>query len=785
MATRTPKTRKSSGSQISNSSRSHRPATRAKTGTKASGSGGWGSVKALAEILSEEEIFARGSEILLKQNKPDGYMCVSCSWAKPAKPHPFEFCENGAKATAWEITSKKTTPEFFAKHTLAELRNWADFQLEDQGRLTHPMRYDAASDTYQPVAWDQAFAEISAELKKLDPKSVVMYTSGRASLETSYMFQLFGRMYGTNNFPDSSNMCHESTSVALPKVLGVPVGTVLLPDFDKSDCIFIFGHNISTNAPRMLHPLQHAAKRDVPIITFNPLRERGLERFTNPQSPLQMVAGGTRISSHYYQVRAAGDIAAIVGICKVVIEADDEAQRAGTSRAIDTAFIAQHTHGFEDFAAFCRVQPWSNLEAHSGVTEAEMRSVADVYMRSNAVIANYGMGITQHKHGVETVKMIANLLLLRGNIGKPGAGICPIRGHSNVQGQRTVGITEKAKLVPLDKLKELYHFEPPREDGLATVDACEAILKQRVKGFVSLGGNFVRAIPERELMEAAWRKLRLSVQIATKLNRSHLIPGEVTYLLPCLGRIEIDNQATGPQAVSMEDSTACIHGSRGQREPIGEHVRSEPFIVAGMAKAVLPPNPKIDWDKWVGDYSLVRDAIEATYSDQFKDFNKRMFKPGGFPRPLGARERKWNTPNGKANFTVPESLSEPANDPPGVFRLMTVRADGQFNTTIYKENDRFRGVEQGRLVVLMNEADMKHLQLSKGDRVILSTVTDDGVGRKLGGLQVLPYAVPPGCLVGYYPECNGLIPLWHYAKESKVPAAKSVPVRIELQHQFP
>jgi molybdopterin-dependent oxidoreductase alpha subunit len=375
--------------------------------------------------------------------------------------------------------------------------------------------------------------------------------------------------------------------------------------------------------------------------------------------------------------------------------------------------------------------------------------------------------------------------LLRGNIGKPGAGICPIRGHSNVQGQRTVGISEKTKLVPLDKLKELYGFEPPREDGLTTVDACEAILKQKVKGFVSLGGNFVRAIPERDLMEAAWRKLRLSVQIATKLNRSHLIPGEVTYLLPCIGRIEIDQQATGPQAVSMEDSTACIHGSRGQREPVSEQVRSEPFIVAGIAKATLALNPKVDWDRWLGDYSLVRDAIEATYPDQFKDFNKRMFTPGGFPRPLAARERKWKTPNGKANFTVPESLSESANDPPGVYRLLTVRAEGQFNTTIYKENDRFRGVEDGRLVVLMNEDDMAHLNLHKGDRVILSTAADDGVARKLGGLQVLPYGVPRGCMVGYYPECNGLIPLWHYAKESKVPAVKSVPVRVDLQHVAP
>jgi molybdopterin-dependent oxidoreductase alpha subunit len=740
--------------------------------------GGWGSVKALGSILTQEEVAILGSEILLKQNKTDGFMCVSCSWAKPASPHAFEFCENGAKATAWEITSKTTTPEFFAQHTLAELRTWSDKDLEDNGRLTHPMRYDAAADKYRPVAWDEAFAEIGAQLKQLDPGSVVFYTSGRASLEASYMYQLFGRMYGTNNFPDSSNMCHESTSVALPEVIGVPVGTVLLEDFEKTDCIFFFGHNTTTNAPRMLHQLQEVAKRGKPIVTFNPLRERGLERFTNPQSPAQMILGGTRISSDYYQLKIGGDTAAIIGICKAVIRADDDARASGGARVLDVAFIQEHTHGFEAFAELCRTREWNDLEAKSGLPKTDMEHAADIYMRSNAVMANYGMGVTQHKHGVETVKMVVNLLLLRGNIGKPGAGICPIRGHSNVQGQRTVGISEKTKLVPLDKLAALYDFEPPRTDGTTTVDACEGVIKGAIKGFISLGGNFVRAVPERSLIEKAWPRLRLSVQIATKLNRSHLLPGEVTYLLPCLGRIEIDEQATGPPAVSMEDSTACIHGSRGQRRPVSEHVLSEPRIIAGLAQATLPPNPKVNWSRWAGDYALVRDAIEATYPQYFDKFNERLFTPGGFPRPLPARERQWNTPNGKANFTCPESLSETVEDAPDVFRLMTLRADGQFNTTIYTSEDRFRGVYGGRLVVLMNPRDIDRLGLSQGDKIALSTVADDGVERKLSGLQVVPYDIPSQCIAGYYPECNGLIPLWHYADKSKVPAAKSVPVRI-------
>src|SRR3954451_2401764 len=740
--------------------------------------GGWGSVKAVASILTQEEVALLGSEILLKQNKPDGYMCVSCSWAKPAKPRPFESCENGAKATAWEITSQTVTPAIFAEHRLDELRDWSDHQLEEQGRLTVPMRYDRASDKYVQVAWAEAFREIGVELEALDPRSVVMYTSGRASLETSYMYQLFGRMYGTNNFPDSSNMCHESTSVALPEVIGVPVGTVLLPDFEHTDCIFFFGHNTTTNAPRMLHPLQEAAQRGVPIITFNPLRERGLERFTNPQSPVQMIAGGTRISTQYHQVRFGGDAAAIVGICKAVIEADDEALASGRARIVDAGFIDEHTSGFDEFAGFCRRQDWGEIERASGLSQAAMLDAANVYIAASAVIANYGMGVTQHKHGVETAKMIVNLLLLRGNIGKPGAGISPIRGHSNVQGQRTVGISEKTKLVPLDTLAKLYGFEPPRWDGLSTVDACGGILKGEVRGFVSLGGNFLRAIPERSLMEPAWSGLRLSVQIATKLNRNHIVPGEVTYLLPCLGRIEMDRQASGAQAVSMEDSTACIHGSRGQRKPVAEHALSEPAIIAGLAKATLKPNPRIDWDAWVADYSRVRDAIERTYPDQFRDFNKRMFEPGEFPRPLPARERKWKTPNGKANFTVPKAAFAPPREADGVYELMTMRADGQFNTTIYNEDDRFRGIKGSRYVVFMNPADMEDDGLRSGDTVTLVTEGGDGVERSLSELQVVPYDIPRRSLAGYYPECNGLIPLWHYAEGSKVPAAKSVPVRI-------
>ncbi len=744
--------------------------------------GGWGSVRSVESILTREGRLISGNALLLKQNKPDGYACVSCAWAKPAEPHPFEYCENGAKATAWELTTKRVTPEFFAQHRIAELRTWTDHQLEEAGRLTHPMRWDKASDTYVPVAWEEAFREIGQELKGFEPDQVVFYCSGRASLETSYMWALFARLYGTNNLPDSSNMCHESTSVALPDSIGVPVGTVLLDDFDTTDCIFFFGQNVGTNSPRMLHPLQEAAKRGVPIITFNPLRERGLERFTNPQAPSEMLTGSeTRISSQYHQVKAGGDVAAIMGMAKALIEADDRARADGKAPILDHAFIAEHTHGFEDFAQAARRYSWADLEREAGLPREALEAAAAEYARANAVMAVYGMGLTQHRTGVENVQMVVNLLLLRGNIGKPGAGICPVRGHSNVQGQRTVGISEKPELVPLDRLKEQYNFEPPRKKGLNTVEACEAIIKGDVKAFLGLGGNFVRAVPETEAMEHAWTRLRLTVQIATKLNRNHLVHGEISYILPCLGRIEIDEQETGPQAVSVEDSTACIHGSKGFANPAGPDLLSEPQIVAELAKATLSRTADVPWDEWVADYARVRDAIEQTYPDDFRDFNARMWQPGGFPRPIGARERKWKTKTGKANFIVPKSLEETlgiADAEHDVLTLITVRSNDQFNTTVYGYHDRFRGIKGTRRVILMNRNDMVRLGLEEGEMVSLRTAVDDGILREVTEMRVTPYNIPEGCCASYYPECNPLIPLWHHAERSKVPAAKSIPIRI-------
>ena len=748
-------------------------------------SGGWGSLKAVGTYLLREGVPLIGTHALLKQNKADGFACVSCAWAKPAHPHTAEFCENGAKATAWELTRKRLASDFFAEHTLTELEAWSDNALESGGRLTEPMRWDAATDRYLPVAWDEAYAAIGAELRALqaeDPASVVFYASGRASLETSYMYQLMARLYGNNNLPDSSNMCHESTSVALPQTIGVPVGTVTLDDFELADAIFFFGHNPGVNSPRMLHQLQDARKRGVPIVTFNPLRERGLVSFVNPQSPIEMLTPAqTEISTQYLQVKIGGDIAAITGMCKALFAADDAAQREGSARVLDAGFIAEHTQGFEDYRAFVEGTGWDAIERESGLDRDALEQAAATFAKARAVIGIYGMGLTQHRKGVQNVQMLSNLLLLGGHIGRPGAGICPVRGHSNVQGQRTVGISEKPDLVPLDRLAELYGFAPPREKGLNTVEACEGVLDGSVRGFVGLGGNFVRAVPETVAIESAWRQLRLTVQIATKLNRSHLVHGEVAYLLPCLGRIEIDRQAGGEQAISVEDSTGFMHASTGVAEPAAESLQSEAAIVAGIAQATLAPNPKVPWTEWVGDYALVRDAIEATWPEIFRDFNARFRTPGGFQRPIPARERIWKTPSGKAHFIVPDGLPTDPDTPAegaDVLRLMTMRSDDQFNTTIYSLDDRFRGIYGTRQVLLMNVDDIARLGLVEGSIVTATTAVDDGRLREVAGLRVTPYDIPPGCAAGYYPECNPLVPLAHYAEGSKVPASKSIPIRL-------
>ncbi|XYD11114.1 FdhF/YdeP family oxidoreductase [Methylobacterium sp. NMS12] len=746
--------------------------------------GGWGSALSVGNILRREGVLASGPIALSRHNKVDGYQCNSCAWVKPASPLPFEYCENGVKAVAWELTAHRCTPDFFAAHTVTELLDWDDYHLEQTGRLTHPLRYDPATDKYVPVSWGHAVEEIARELRAVPDrqKGTVFYSSGRLSNEASYLYQLFARLYGNNNLPDSSNMCHETTSVALPASIGQAVGSVSLDDFAHSDCIMFFGQNPGSNAPRMLHPLQEASRRGVPIITYNPLRERGLERFLNPQSAAEMLTGkATRISSQYHQVKAGGDLAAIAGICKAVLALHDAARARGGDAVLDEAFIRDNTHGFDAFATWLRAQDWDELERRSGLHRADMESTAHVYGHAKAAIGVYGMGLTQHRAGVETVQMLVNLLLMRGNIGRSGAGICPIRGHSNVQGQRTMGITEKPELFDLDRLGQQFNFAPPREPGYNTVEACEAILKDEVQAFVMLGGNFARAIPDHGQMEPAWRRIPLTVNVITKLNRTALLPGAISYILPVTGRLEIVETSKGQQVLSMEDTAACVHGNRGLRRPASPHLISEIRLICELAQRVLDPNPRVRWAAYSEDFAEIRREIGETLPDSFWDYERRMWEPGGFQRDLPANRREWHTESGRANFVTPTGLDEDADMPDvghDALRLMTLRSNDQFNTTVYGYYDRFRGIKNTRKVVLMNRSDIDRRGLKIGQPVTLRTVADDGVDRELSGLLVVAYDIPIGCIGGYYPECNVLMPIWHYAIGSKTPAAKAIPVTV-------
>ncbi|OWY00976.1 FdhF/YdeP family oxidoreductase [Thioclava sp. IC9] len=745
-------------------------------------SGGWGSLKGIARIFGES--WPSSPDVLReleRQNKPGGFMCASCAFPKPANYHPFEFCENGAKATLWEMTKSRHTPEFWDDHTVAELKDWPDHELEKTGRLTAPMRYDRASDRYVEVSWDEAFSEIGSIVKGLPKKEVVFYSSGHAGLEASYLWALMARAYGNNNLPQSSNMCHETTSVGLKKVIGSPVGTILWEDLEETDCFFFFGQNPGTNSPRFLHPLKAAKDRGAKIVTFNPVKEQGLVSFVDPQNLYDMARGHeTKISDQYHQLKAGSDIAALTGLCKAVLEEDEKAQAQGRPEVVDWEFLKEHAINYDEFLTFCRTTSWEQITEECGLSEAELRQAADVYIHAQKVIGVYGMGLTQHAHGATNIGMLVNFLALRGNIGRKGAGCCPVRGHSNVQGQRTVGIAEKAKLIPMDKLRELYDFEPPQEDGFHIVDAAQAMLEGKVSATFSLGGNLVRALPDSDRIEEAWPKQKLTVMISTKLNRSHLYPGEVAYILPCLSRSEKDEQETGNQYVSVEDSFSMIHGSLGKGAPASDKLKSELAITCSIAKAICEPNPKLKWDEWVKDYSQVRDLIEATYPDDFRGFNERLNEPGGFWRGNPAHDRIWKTESGKLEFTTPSKLNALGfDDKPGRYRMITMRSNDQFNTTIYGYSDRFRGIEGTRDVLLMNKIDMADLGLEHGDPVVVHGDMDDGVARSKTGLKVVTFELPRGTVGGYYPECNVLVPVGLNDELSKTPGSKGVPVRIE------
>jgi molybdopterin-dependent oxidoreductase alpha subunit len=749
--------------------------------------GGWGALKAVSEHLIEQHIPVKGAVTLSCMNQPAGFDCPGCAWPDPKHTSSFEFCENGAKAVAWEATSKRCTPDFFAQHSVTELARWSDYQLEMVGRLTHPMAYDAASDHYVPVTWDEAFATIGAELKALpDPNMAEFYTSGRTSNEAAFLYQLFAREYGTNNFPDCSNMCHEATSVGLPQSIGVGKGTVLLEDFDKADCIFIFGQNPGTNSPRMMTNLRDASRRGAAIISFNPFRERALDRFQHPQSPVEMATlTSTQISSKLYQVRVGGDAAVIKGIMKVLVEADQKASANLAPAILDWDFIEKHTLGIEALVEDLKATRWDEIERYSGLSRQEIEHAAHAYMQAERAIIVYGMGITQHRRGAQNVQQLANLAMLRGHIGREGAGICPVRGHSNVQGDRTVGITEIPSTEFLDSLERRFGFKPPHKHGHNVVTALEAMISGEVKVFVAMGGNFAAAIPDLQRTQAAIRNLDLTVQISTKLNRSHLIHGRDALILPCLGRTEIDIQALGAQSITVEDSMSMVHASAGRNKPASKHLLSEPAVVAGMAIATLGHRSVVDWESFVSDYDRIRDAIEDVFPI-FRSYNDRIRVPGGFHLVSGARERIWATPSGKAHFLVYDGLNEDLpNDDVEALWLTTIRSHDQYNTTIYSNSDRYRGVYGQRDVVFLNKSELEKRGLEDGDRVDLITLSTDGFERRVRNFRVIGYSFPNGCCAAYYPETNPLVPLYAYDPQSFTPSSKAIPIRIERSRVKP
>ncbi|SFK35899.1 FdhF/YdeP family oxidoreductase [Methylophaga sulfidovorans] len=739
--------------------------------------GGWGSLRGVSEIFGEVHGSTVAAKILSTLNKPGGVMCSSCAWAKPANPSKFEFCENGAKATLWELDEKRADANFFEQHSITELKTWHDHDLEKAGRLSEPLRYDAERDRYVPVSWDVAIQEIGAKLAAMDPKEAVFYSSGHAGLEASYLYALFARAMGHQNLPQSSNMCHETTSVNLKTFVGTPVGTCTLEDFEHCDAIFFFGQNTGTNSPRFLHTLKAAVKRGCKIVTFNPIRERGLIEFVDPQNIMQMITNNpTEISNKYYQVKPGGDIAVIAGMMKYLLAREEMAPGA----ILDQDFIAAETTGFEETVEKVNAFDWDDIEAESGLSRTMIEEAAEIYIQAKNVIGIYGMGLTQHVDGWLNLGMYCNLLLMRGNIGRLGAGISPVRGHSNVQGQRTVGIGEKSSHMPADKLHELFGIDAPAENGKNIVQASQGVLDGSIKAMLSLGGNLLRALPDNERLEKGWSNLDLTVHIATKLNRSHLAPGKVSYILPCLGRTDIDQQQNGPQAISMEDTFSHIYGSIGTAEPPSDQVRSETAIVAAIAKATLPANPRLRWDDWAANYDLIRDLIAETFPHDFSDFNNRMMQPGGFYRGNPAREREWKTESGKAQFTAPTKLSSLGQHPSGdkAFTLITLRSNDQFNTTIYGFSDRLRGLEGSREIVLINREEMARLGLQEGQIVSLFSQVEDGNVRQIDGLKVTPYDLPDGTVAGYYPELNPLVPLSYHEKNSLTPAYKGVPVEI-------
>ncbi|WP_406403305.1 FdhF/YdeP family oxidoreductase [Streptomyces sp. NBC_00879] len=710
----------------------------------------------------------RSAQTLLKVNQKDGFDCPGCAWPEGDKRHTAEFCENGAKAVAEEATLRRVTPEFFAAHNLADLASRSGYWLGQQGRITQPMYLPAGADRYEAVSWERAFAIIAEELTALDsPDEALFYTSGRTSNEAAFLFQLFAREFGTNNLPDCSNMCHESSGSALTETIGIGKGSVSLEDLHQADLIIVAGQNPGTNHPRMLSALEKAKNAGAKIISVNPLPEAGMERFKNPQTPQGMLKG-TALNDLFLQIRIGGDQALFRLLNKLILE---------TEGAVDEEFVREHTHGYEEFTAAAAAADWDETLAATGLRRAEIERALAMVLSSRRTIVCWAMGLTQHKHAVVTIREVVNFLLLRGNIGRPGAGVCPVRGHSNVQGDRTMGIFERPAPAFLDALEKEFGFAPPRHHGFDVVRSIQALRDGEAKVFFAMGGNFVAATPDTEVTEAAMRRARLTVHVSTKLNRSHTVTGTRALILPTLGRADKDIQAGGRQVVTVEDSMGMVHASRGNLTPASPLLLSEPAIVSRLARAVLGPSSTTPWEDFEKDYGTIRDRI-ARVVPGFEDFNAKIARPGGFTLPHAPRdERRFPTATGKANFTAaPVEFPEV---PAGRLLLQTLRSHDQYNTTIYGLDDRYRGIKGGRRVVLVSPEDAQELGLEDGSYTDLVSEWKDGVERRATGFRVVHYPTARGCAAAYYPETNVLIPLDSTADTSNTPASKSVLIRFE------
>ncbi|MFZ6044615.1 FdhF/YdeP family oxidoreductase [Pseudomonas sp. CR3202] len=746
---------------------------------------GWGALKAVTRTWLGSENALKNIRVMLKTNQNGGFDCPGCAWGESPENGMVKFCENGAKAVNWEATGRSVAPAFFARYSVSQLREQSDYWLEYQGRLTHPMRYDAATDHYVETSWDEAFALIAKHLKALDsPDQAEFYTSGRASNEAAYLYQLFVRAFGTNNFPDCSNMCHEASGVAMGESLGVGKGTVVFDDLGQADAIFVIGQNPGTNHPRMLEPLREAVERGAQVVCINPLKERGLERFQHPQHPIEMLSNGSEpTSTAYFRPALGGDMAMFRGMAKFLLQWDREARAKGEPPVFDQVFIAEHTSGLDQYLAEVDATNWEQIVGQSGLSQGEIELAARMYRKAERVIMCWAMGLTQHRHSVPTIQEVINLQLLRGNVGRPGAGLSPVRGHSNVQGDRTMGIDEQPPARLLDALERRFRFKAPREHGHNAVLAIKAMEEGRAKVFIALGGNFAQATPDTPRTHAALQNCELTVQISTKLNRSHLTVGREALILPCLGRTEIDLQAEGPQGVTVEDTFSMVHISHGQLRPRSPLLRSEPAIIAGMAEATLGKHP-IDWSWAIADYGRIRDLIADTIPG-FADFNRRLAHPGGFHLGNSAAERVWNTASGKAQFTpcelprqlVNETVLERGDRPDLI--LQTMRSHDQYNTTLYGLDDRYRGVFGMRHVVFVSAEDIQRLGFQPGDKVDLVSLWDDGRERRAPGFTLVAYDIPKGQAAAYYPETNPLVPLDSYGDRTFTPTSKFIAIRVE------